>query len=57
MRRSHLPFKSRFIDLKKYELAFANLSSKHAELTMLIEGDEEFEHKEAWMEESTEFCQ
>jgi len=38
-------------ELKKYELAFADLSSKHAELTMLIEDDNKFEHEEAWMEQ------
>ena len=37
--------------LEKYELTFADLSSKHAELTVLLEDDKEFEHEEAWMEE------
>ena len=41
-------------ELEKYELAFADLLTKHEELTMLIEDDEEFEHEEAWMRDCQE---
>ena len=32
-------------ELEKYELAFPDLLSKHAELTVLLEDDEEIEHE------------
>ena len=41
-------------ELKKYELAFEDLLSKHEEFLMLLEDDEQFEHEEAWMEECQE---
>ena len=41
-------------ELKKYELAFEDLLSKHEEYLMLLEDDEQFEHEEAWMEECQE---
>ena len=41
-------------ELKKYELAFEDLLSKHEEYLMLLDDDEQFEHEEAWMEDCQE---
>ena len=41
-------------ELKKYELAFEDLLSKHEEFLMLLQDDEQFEHEEAWVEECQE---
>ena len=37
-------------ELKKYELTFEDLLSKHEEFLLLLEDDEQFAHEEAWME-------
>ena len=35
-------------ELKKYELAFEDLVSKHEEFLLLLEDDEQFEHEDGW---------
>ena len=41
-------------ELKKYELAFEDLLSKHEDFLMLLADNKQLEHEEAWMEEFQE---